>query len=69
MEYVIDRIEGNIAVCENDAREQVEVDITHLPNGSREGSTIIIDSDGLVSLADGSSRESRIVDKMKTVLG
>ena len=69
MEYVIDRIEGNIAICENDAREQVEVNVIRLPDGAREGSTIIIDSDGLVSLAGGSSRESRIVDKMKIVWG
>ena len=67
VEYVIDRLEGDIAVCENDQREQMEIEVARLPNGAREGSTIIIGNDGLVSLVDGSVRESRIADKMKTV--
>jgi hypothetical protein len=65
MEYVIDRFEGNIAVCEDNLGNQVEVDTARLPEGAREGSTITIGSDGRISLADGSVREKRIAEKMK----
>jgi hypothetical protein len=67
MEYVIDRFEGNFAVCESDSGDFIEIDKARLPEGVREGATIAVDNKGLISLADGSVREKRIADKMKAV--
>ena len=65
MEYVIDRFEGNIAVCEDESRNFIEIDKARLPEGAHEGSTIVVDDKGLISLGDGTVREKRIADKMK----
>jgi len=43
MIYIIDRFEGDIAVCENEDRECVDIHRKHLPENSREGSAIDID--------------------------
>ena len=67
IEYVIDRFEGNIAVCEDNSRNFIEIDKARLPEGAREGSTIIMDNKGGISLVDSSVREKRIADKMKAV--
>lgn len=38
---VVDRIENNIAVCENRKnRKMLEIDLAKLPEGTREGSVI-----------------------------
>lgn len=41
MKYVIDRIEGNIAICEDENGKMVELDIAKLPLDIKEGSIII----------------------------
>jgi hypothetical protein len=67
MKYVIDRIEGTIAVCEGEDGKMVEITKTRLPNGAREGSAILIDDDGKISLADNTVMEKRIAEKMKAI--
>jgi hypothetical protein len=67
MKCVIDRIEGNIAVCESDDGRIVEIAIIRLPKAVKEGSAIFIEADGTITTADNSEREKRIADKMKAV--
>ena len=67
MKYIIDRFEGNTAICEDDSMDHVERDIARLPEGVREGSAIVVGDDGVISLVDDSEREKRIADKMKAV--
>ena len=44
MKFAIDRIEGNIAVCQNiENKEIVEVDVCNLPKEIKEGSVIFFD--------------------------
>ena len=46
MKYVIDRIEGEIAILENlDTKEKKEENISHLPKEIKEGSILIFSND------------------------
>ena len=65
MKYTIDRIEGNIAVCENDNMEFIEISRDSLPEDAREGSFIEIDESGAVTLADDPERVERIRAKRR----
>ena len=38
---IIDRFEGDVAVCEDEDRRIVEMDRSLLPEGAREGSVLI----------------------------
>ena len=67
MKYIIDRFEGDYAVCENDAKEFIEIVKTSLPNGAREGSVIFINDNGKVTLLEDEQRSKRISEKMKKV--
>ena len=69
MKYIIDRFEGDIAVCEDEAQARIEIDRAKLPDKAREGSTISIDDSGAISLLDDKEREKRIGDKMKAAWG
>ena len=40
MRYIIDRIEGNIAICENENGNFLEIDILSLPSNIKEGDCI-----------------------------
>ena len=40
MRYIIDRIEGGIAVCEDEKRNMSEIKLSDLPKGVKEGSVI-----------------------------
>jgi hypothetical protein len=45
MRVVIDRFEGDYAVCEKDDRTLVNIEKMRLPKGVKEGDAIIIDGD------------------------
>jgi len=66
MIYVIDRIEGNIAICEDDSGKRIEVDKSLLPSGATEGVTIEIYINGDISLLGDIERKNRIAAKMKS---
>ncbi len=46
MELIIDRIEGDIAVCENIDRTTTNIPLILLPNGVKEGDVILKDENG-----------------------
>lgn len=47
MQYLsIDRIEGEIAVCEDDSRRRVELPLSSLPPGARPGDVLAVDGSG-----------------------
>lgn len=61
---VIDRIENNIAVCENRSNGiMIELDLSKLPEGSKEGSVIIY-YDGYFEL--DYNEEKKIEDSIKS---
>lgn len=46
MELIIDRIEGDIAVCENIDRTTMNIPLILLPDGVKEGDVILKDENG-----------------------
>ena len=48
MRYIIDRIEGNIAVCEDENGKMIEIDILKLPQNIKEGDCIKLENSNYV---------------------
>lgn len=46
MKYIVDRIEGEFAVCEKDDRTTVDIRLSELPSGVQAGNVIIVE-DGI----------------------
>lgn len=65
MKYAIDRIENNIAILENlEIKEIIEVDISLLPEGSKESSIItIIDNEYKLDIEDEQVRKESLLNR------
>lgn len=59
MKWIIDRIENNIAVCELENGEMIDIKISALPDGTGEGDVINIS----VDKAEAENRKEKI-DKL-----
>ena len=59
MQWIIDRIEGDIAVCEREDGGFEELTLRELPGGAREGSVLAKNSDGAWVLDPETERERR----------
>ncbi|WP_342399985.1 DUF3006 domain-containing protein [Weizmannia sp. FSL W8-0676] len=44
MKYIVDRIEGEFAVCEKDDRTTVDIRLSELPSGVQAGDVIIVEN-------------------------
>ena len=58
MQYIIDRIEGNLAVCERADGRFEDISLEQLPKGAREGSVLLF-QDGAWALDLKAERERR----------
>ncbi len=69
MRYIIDRISGEIAVCEDENGDSVKLKASELPKGAKEGDLIFKDS-GVWCIDEKGSRERRRVmaDKLNRLL-
>lgn len=65
MKYAIDRIENNIAILENlETKEIIEVDISLLPEGSKESSIItIIDNEYKLDIENEQVRKESLLNR------
>lgn len=63
MKWIIDRIENNIAVCELENGEMLDVKISALPKGTKEGDVIKLSVDEI----ETNERKERI-DKLMNSL-
>lgn len=66
---VVDRIEGNIAVCENrNSGKIIEIDVSKLPKEIKEG-TVLKYEKGIynIDLEEKKKIEDRIKEKMKNI--
>ena len=63
---VVDRIEGNIAVCEKRAtREILEIELSKLPSGIKEGNVVrYINGVYILDIEEQKNIEQRIAKKM-----
>lgn len=66
MKLVIDRIEENLAVCENlETREMIQIEIQKLPSGIKEGTVIKFEgNEYLIDKDEENQRRKRIEEKM-----
>ncbi len=63
---IVDRIEGTIAVCETASASIVDVPLSDLPEGTKEGSVLRFENGSYVIDAEEErSRRSRIESKAK----
>lgn len=49
MRYIVDRLEGSVAVCEDESRTFVDIDVERLPDGVRTGD-ILVEEEGVFTL-------------------
>lgn len=65
MKYAIDRIENNIAILENlETKEIIEVDISLLPEESKESSIItIIDNEYKLDIEEEQERKESLLNR------
>ena len=70
MRYIIDRIEGGIAVCEKEDGSLEDIPLQTLPRGAREGSVLICD-DGAwaLDLQAEEERRARLFAKQEGLFG
>jgi hypothetical protein len=61
---IIDRIEGGFAVCEKDDKEMVNIPLSDLPHGAKQGCVIsIIDGSYVIDLEETKRRQEAIQDR------
>ena len=65
MKYTADRTEADLAVCETENGEMVNIPLKDLPAGAKEGS-VLIQEDGRWSMdeEEETARKKRIAEKM-----
>ncbi len=66
---VIDRFEGEYAVCEDEEQRLVAVEIDELPPGVGEGSVLSISEEGklLLNIEETERRRKRIAEKQRRI--
>lgn len=55
--YIVDRIEGEYAICECEDETRLDILLKDLPNGVKEGSIIVLEN-GVYSLAPNEEVEA-----------
>lgn len=58
MRYIVDRFEGQFAVCENEKQEMVNIPAGLLPQGVKEGD-VLDESDGSYWIMRGETRKTK----------
>lgn len=67
MRYTVDRIEGDIAVCEDDNRKMTEIPIKELPEGVKEGMCLAFVEGKGWAVMEEADRSTRIRNKMDSL--
>ena len=66
MRYIIDRFEGDFAVCETEGRAMVDIPRTVLPQDCAEGDALE-ESGGVWQKVDNSADKARIAQKLRNL--
>lgn len=65
MKVVVDRFEGQYAVCEKENREMIDFEKSKLPSGVSEGDVLIIEGDNIyIDLEETTRRKKKIEETM-----
>jgi len=66
MKVIIDRFEGNFAVCEKEDRQMLDIEKSKIPNTAKEGDVLIITNDKItIDVEDTKKRKKEIEDLTK----
>lgn len=66
MRVIIDRFEGDFAVCEKENREMIDIKRSTLPKGAKEGDVLQIDGDNIkIDTAETEKRKKEIDELTK----
>ena len=67
MKYVVDRIEGNYAVCEDENNKIVNIPLKELPEGIKEKDVISFEEDKIskILIQDTLERKKKIEEMVK----
>lgn len=66
--YIVDRIEGDLAVCERDDMEFFDIPLAKLPEGLKVGDCLVFENDAWRIDADETEmRRRQIEEKMRTL--
>lgn len=69
MKYTIDRISGEIAVCEDDNGDSVKLKASELPKGAREGDILFKENDAwCIDVKESSERRRVMSDKLNRLI-
>ncbi len=69
MKVIIDRFEGEFAVCEKENLDMMDIEIKKLPEGVREGDVLIIEGDDIkIDRDETENRKKRIKKLMDDLL-
>lgn len=69
MKYTIDRISGEIAVCEDDNGDSVKLKASELPKGAREGDILFKENDvWCIDVKESSERRRVMSDKLNRLI-
>ena len=56
---IIDRFEGNYAICEDEERTMFAIEILELPKGAKEGSVLKISDSGIINIDENEMNNRR----------
>ena len=62
--YIIDRIEGNYAVCENESKEMVDIELTNIFGIVKEGKVILKREDGYYVDEEATIKRKEEINKL-----
>lgn len=64
MVYIVDRIENTVAVLEDEEMNHTEVFLADLPESIKEGSVLVLNSDGsfMLDMAQTEKRKQKMLD-------
>ena len=66
MQYIVDRIEGKLAVCEREDGRFEDIPLGQLPKGVREGSVLVLrDGAWALDLQAEQERRARLFEKQE----
>lgn len=64
MKVIIDRFEGNFAVCECEDKAMINIERNKMPYGVSEGSVLVVDSDSIVFDEEETNLRRGRIEKM-----
>lgn len=64
MRVIIDRFEGNFAVCEGEGRKMLDIERSRLPKEAAEGDVLVIEGDSIVIDREETEKRKKEIEKL-----